>query len=79
VWGGSVPALSLPTSAVSIRHRRISADALAAALRAGDPPVFARIRKDRLLVDPRTLLEGDAEEIAAALERVRRPAAEARD
>jgi L-seryl-tRNA(Ser) seleniumtransferase len=36
-------------------------DALAARLRAGDPPLVARILRDRLLLDPRTVLpEQDA-------------------
>jgi L-seryl-tRNA(Ser) seleniumtransferase len=70
VGGGSVPALSLPTVAVSIRHRRLSPDDVAARLRANDPPVFARIKKDRLLVDPRTLLDGDANDLVTALERI---------
>jgi L-seryl-tRNA(Ser) seleniumtransferase len=70
VGGGSVPALSLPTVVVSVQHRTLGPDALAGRLRANDPPVFARIRKDRLLLDPRTLLEGDADEVVAAFGRI---------
>ncbi len=41
-------------------------DALAARLRAGEPPVVARILRDRLLLDPRTVLpEQDAALLAA--------------
>jgi L-seryl-tRNA(Ser) seleniumtransferase len=70
VGGGSVPALSLPTRAVSIRARSCSADDLAERLRAHDPPVVTRIRKDRVLVDPRTLQDGDAETVVEAVRRV---------
>jgi L-seryl-tRNA(Ser) seleniumtransferase len=46
-------------------------DRLAAALRAGDPPLAARIEGGRLLLDPRTL--GDDElELAARLVRAAR-------
>jgi L-seryl-tRNA(Ser) seleniumtransferase len=45
----------------------VSADELAARLRAGDPPVVARIDEDRLLLDPRTLTDEDAERVAAAV------------
>jgi L-seryl-tRNA(Ser) seleniumtransferase len=55
-----------------VRHRGIRPDDLAGRLRANTPPVFARIRKDRLLLDPRTLLDGEAEEIAAAMGRLAR-------
>ena len=45
-------------------------DALSARLRAGEPPVFARITEDTLRLDPRTLLEGDREELIAAFRRL---------
>ncbi len=70
VGGGSVPGLSLPTTAVSVCVRGLSADDLAGRLRACTPPVIARISRDRVLIDPRTLQEGDADEIAAALRRI---------
>jgi L-seryl-tRNA(Ser) seleniumtransferase len=69
VGGGSVPTLRLPTSVVAVRPRACSPDALAARLRANDPPVFARISRDRVLIDPRTLQDGEADEVVAALGR----------
>ena len=42
-------------------------DALSAALRHGEPSVFSRIADDALLLDPRTLLEGDLERLLNAL------------
>ena len=63
---GSAPDVFLPTFVVRVSADSMSADALAVALRHGDPPVFARIKDDRLVLDPRTLLEGDRERLLAA-------------
>ncbi len=48
-------------------RNRIEAGELAARLRAGPPPVFARVHKGELLLDPRTLLEGEEEMLVAAV------------
>jgi L-seryl-tRNA(Ser) seleniumtransferase len=53
VGGGSLPGETLPTRALALAHP--SPDALAAALRAGDPPVIARISERQLILDPRTV------------------------
>ncbi len=63
---GSSPDVYLPSPVVRVTPAERSAEQLAAALRAGDPPVFTRIHEDRVLVDPRTLLEGDLERLLAA-------------
>ena len=68
VGGGSYAAEELPTHALALRTGR-SAEALAQALRDGDPPVFVRIQDERVLLDPRTLLPGDEEPLARALQR----------
>jgi L-seryl-tRNA(Ser) seleniumtransferase len=65
---GSAPGVTLPTCLVRLRHVRLSARALAARLRDAEPPVFARIHEDALLLDPRTLLEGEAARLVSALE-----------
>jgi L-seryl-tRNA(Ser) seleniumtransferase len=54
VGGGSLPGESLPTRLVALEVS--SPDALAARLRAGEPPVIARIEDGRLVLDPRTIL-----------------------
>ena len=41
-------------------------DALAAALRASEPPIIARIRDGALLLDPRTLTDEEAQQVAGA-------------
>jgi L-seryl-tRNA(Ser) seleniumtransferase len=51
--GGSLPGETVPTRLVAIATH--SPNALAACLRAGDPPVIARIEKDLVCLDPRTV------------------------
>jgi len=59
VGGGSLPGQTLPTRALALRSP--SADVLAARLRAGAPPVIARIQEGLVLLDPRTMLPALAE------------------
>ncbi len=56
---GSLPTQNLATTLVAIAPRKISAEFLAKRLRAHTPPVVARIQNDQVLLDPRTLREGD--------------------
>jgi L-seryl-tRNA(Ser) seleniumtransferase len=53
VGGGSLPGETLPTRALALTHPY--PDALAAALRSGDPPVIVRISEGQVLLDPRTV------------------------
>ena len=64
---GSLPGQDLPTRLVSVSPSGMSAEELALRLRRHEPPVFARIQQDRVLVDPRTLLEGEGEIVVEAL------------
>ena len=69
VGGGALPLLELPGPAVAVGAGGV--DALAARLRAGEPPVIGRIEAGRLLLDPRTLtgdeVEAAGRAVAAAL------------
>jgi L-seryl-tRNA(Ser) seleniumtransferase len=56
---GSLPTQNLATTLVAITPQRFSVDALAQRLRLHEPPVFARIQNDQVLLDPRTLRDGD--------------------
>jgi len=68
VGGGSLPGEDLPTVCLRVRiPAGMSADRLASRLRVHRPPVFARIRDDAVLLDPRTLEEPDLPVIAQAL------------
>ena len=64
VGGGALPLLELPGPVVALPDA-----SLAAALRAGNPPVLGRIEDDRLLLDPRTLTDDEVDLGAAAVAR----------
>ena len=66
VGGGALPGFELPTWVVAVRAAP-GPDVLAARLRAAPVPVLARIRDDALLVDVRTLLDGDEADLERAL------------
>ena len=62
VGGGSAPGVSLPTWLVAVQKTGLSADALESRLRQLAPPIVARIERDRLLLDLRTVFpEQDAQ------------------
>jgi L-seryl-tRNA(Ser) seleniumtransferase len=67
---GSLPTQDLPTRLVAIRPHEISPDELALRLRRYSPPIFSRIRADQVLLDPRTLLEGEADVVVRAVSEV---------
>ncbi len=56
---GSLPGQDLPTRLVALAREGVASGRLAARLRQHEPPVFARVHHDRVLLDPRTLLEGE--------------------
>jgi len=56
IGGGSAPGANLKTFAVAVTCEGISADELAANLRANDPPIVVRVDEGRVLVDLRTVL-----------------------
>jgi L-seryl-tRNA(Ser) seleniumtransferase len=65
VGGGSLPDETLPSRVVALRVA--SEAALAERLRHGTPPVVARLERDRLLLDLRTVLPEDDAALLAAL------------
>jgi len=67
VGGGALPLTELPGWAVAITVSGIPVDQLASRLRRGRPPVIGRIRDDRLLLNPRTLMPGEEKELVAAV------------
>ena len=64
---GSAPGIELESAALRIQSPGRTPDQLANALRAGDPPIFARVQDGALLCDPRTLLPGEDQELVSAL------------
>jgi L-seryl-tRNA(Ser) seleniumtransferase len=67
VGGGSLPGEELPTSLVCIRCAEPGVTELARRLRVGEPSVWGRVQRDRLVLDLRTVPEHEIDELAAAL------------
>ena len=67
IGGGSAPESSLPTRLISIQSTDRTAADIEAALRAGSPPVIARIQHDRVLIDLRTVDPRDDEALGEAI------------
>ncbi len=63
--GGSLPETALPSWGVALAHDDL--EGLHRRLRLGAPGVVGRIEGERLLLDVRTLLPGEAGEVAAAV------------
>lgn len=65
VGGGSLPEETLPTSmlALSVKYP----NAFTSHLRKADPPIIARIEDDRVVLDPRTVLVEQEEDLLRAL------------
>jgi L-seryl-tRNA(Ser) seleniumtransferase len=72
VGGGSTPGQSLPTRLIAVSHSRLSADDLENELRRNVPPVIARVERDQVILDLRTVLLDQEEEVVEALARVTR-------
>ena len=68
VGGGSLPEETLPTwlLALAVKHP----NAFTSRLRKADPPIIARIEDDRIVLDPRTVLKEQEEELLEALEKL---------
>ena len=60
VGGGALPLLELSGPAVALDPGPGGVDALAAALRTGDPALVGRVHAGELLLDPRTLTDEEA-------------------
>ncbi len=67
IGGGSTPGAALATVLVAVTAEGLSADELAARLRAADPPVIARVEEGRVLLDLRTVFAEQDAAVASAL------------
>jgi len=61
VGGGALPLQEIPTKLVAVRPKYISPNQLERSMRMNQVPIIARIEKDEVVLDMRTLLEGDEE------------------
>jgi len=67
VGGGAFPGATLPAWLVALAPDSLGADTLLRRLRDAATPVIARITEGRVVLDPRTLLEGDVARITEAV------------
>ncbi len=63
---GSLPGQELPTRLVAVAPANVPPGELALRLRRHEPPVFARVHQNQVLLDPRTLLDGEEEALVRA-------------
>jgi len=66
--GGSLPTQSLPSYVVALRSDSITADELAKRLRTGTPSIVARVERNAVLLDLRTVLNDQKPAILGAVE-----------
>ena len=65
--GGALPLADIPTVVVAVSPRATSASKLEALMRCGaEPAIIARVKDERLLLDPRTLLSIAEEDAVVA-------------
>jgi L-seryl-tRNA(Ser) seleniumtransferase len=67
VGGGSLPDESLPTKLVAIPGNGAYVSELAERLRTGEPAVVARVERDAVLLDPRTVMPAEDRKLLAAV------------
>ncbi len=65
--GGALPLLDLPTRLLALVPGRMSARMIEERLRAYDPPIIARVENEKVLLDVRTLLDGELRIVARAV------------
>ena len=70
IGGGAAPSATLPTRLLAVTCMGLSADELAAALRAADPPIVARVEEGCVLLDLRTVFPEQDDLVARTLGRV---------
>ena len=68
--GGALPMAEIPTSVLHIEMTGMSGGELARRLRETDPPVIVRVKKDLLVVDPRTVLPEDISDLIRAFHQI---------
>jgi L-seryl-tRNA(Ser) seleniumtransferase len=70
IGGGAAPSSVLPTRLLTLSCSGLTADELAARLRASDPPIVARVEQGKVLLDLRTVFVNQDALIAATLNRI---------
>jgi L-seryl-tRNA(Ser) seleniumtransferase len=67
IGGGALPLFTLPSSIVCLSPGRLSAQTIESRLRFYETPVIARIEKERVLLDVRTIQDSEMRTVAQAI------------
>jgi L-seryl-tRNA(Ser) seleniumtransferase len=67
VGGGALPLMRIPTAVIAIRSKVESIEWLEKMLRQQEPPIIARIFKDELLLDVRTIQRDEDTYVAGVM------------
>lgn len=67
VGGGSLPGEELPTTLVCLQSAHVSVTELARRLRTGEPSIWGRIQRGRVIFDLRTVRDDELAELAAGI------------
>ena len=67
VGGGALPMAAMPSRLLSLIPGDLSAHSMEERLRAYDPPIIVRLEKDRVLLDLRTIQDGELRTVALAV------------
>jgi L-seryl-tRNA(Ser) seleniumtransferase len=59
IGSGALPTEELPTTVISIVHKKLSANAIAQKFRKANPPIIGRISDNRFLLDLRTIFDAN--------------------
>lgn len=70
IGGGALPLLELETAALALFPKDMSAPEMERRLRLSQPPVIARIKEDRILIDFRTLLPPDRDDLVKVIKEI---------
>jgi len=68
--GGSLPTVEIPTTVLAWRPSGLSTEEAAAALRCGDPPVIAYVQDNQVILDLRTIENGEFPVLCGRLKQV---------
>jgi L-seryl-tRNA(Ser) seleniumtransferase len=70
IGGGAAPSAALPTTLLAVTSKTVSADELAARLRASSPPIIGRVEDAHVLLDLRTVFPEQDVMVTMALQQI---------
>jgi L-seryl-tRNA(Ser) seleniumtransferase len=67
VGGGALPLAAMPSRLLALIPKELSAKQIEERLRASDPPIIARVEKDQVLLDLRTVQDSELKTVAKTI------------